>query len=138
MASEEDIYDELCAYTLAHRGPMFLHQHVVDAFAAQHANEQTKPIQLTFGLVGLYLHLERQFSGRQVQRAHTRLAQHPRTWPTFSLPTNRGAITAAEVLAEPAGPERDAAIDTWCAAVWEAYSDNRLVVMELLKHYAIA
>ncbi|MFL5578727.1 MAG: DUF5946 family protein [Gemmatimonadaceae bacterium] len=139
MASEEeDAYDELCCYSLAHRGPTFLHQHVVDAFAAQRANARTKPIKLTFALVGLYLHLERQFTGKQVQRAHMSLARRSRTWPTFALPTSRGSITAAQVLAAPAGPDRDRAIDAWCAAVWEAYGDSRQAVAELLKQHGIA
>ena len=46
--------------------PAFIHQHVMDAWAVQTADELTKPIQLTFALVGLYLHVEMAFSGRQV------------------------------------------------------------------------
>ena len=53
--TSEDAYHELCYYTLAHRDPSFIHQHVVDAFAAQHADEKTKPIKLTFALVGALL-----------------------------------------------------------------------------------
>ena len=30
-------YDELCAYTIANADPAFIHQHVVDAWAAQNA-----------------------------------------------------------------------------------------------------
>src|SRR5262247_2885212 len=73
--TSEDAYNELCYYTLAHRDPSFIHQHVVDAFAAQNADEQTKPIKLTFALVGLYLHVEKRFSGRKVQRVHMDLAR---------------------------------------------------------------
>jgi hypothetical protein len=32
MPSEQDAYDELRCYTLAHRDPSFIHQHVVDAY----------------------------------------------------------------------------------------------------------
>src|SRR5262249_34900967 len=70
MTVEERDYHELCYYTLAHGDPSFIHQHVVDAFAAQNSGEHDKPIRLTFALVGLYLHVERGLSGRQVQRAH--------------------------------------------------------------------
>jgi hypothetical protein len=59
-----DLYDQLSLYTLSHADPSFIHQHVVDAFAAQHADDRTKPITLTFALVGLYLHAERGFSGK--------------------------------------------------------------------------
>jgi hypothetical protein len=48
-------------YTMGRPG--FILQHVVDAFAVQSANTETKPIAVMFGLVGLYLHVERQFSG---------------------------------------------------------------------------
>jgi hypothetical protein len=101
MRSEEDAYDELCAYTIDHarRDPSFIHQHVVDAYAAQHANDQSKPIGVTFALVGLYLHVEKQFSGRRVQRVHMELARSKRRWPPFTLPHERGAMTAADVMA---------------------------------------
>ena len=51
--SERHAYDELQCYTLARGDLAFIHQHVVDAWAAQHADERTKPIGLTFALVGL-------------------------------------------------------------------------------------
>jgi hypothetical protein len=35
---EEDAYHELCAYTLQRGDAAFIHQHVVDAFAAQRAD----------------------------------------------------------------------------------------------------
>jgi hypothetical protein len=133
-----DAYNQLCYYTLADRDPSFLHQLVVDAFAAQTADEQTKPMKLTFALVGLYLHVEKQFSGRLVQRVHMGLAQRKRSWPTFALPSERGSLTAADVLAAPAGPERDQAIHAWCASVWEAFRECRHVVAELVRECQIA
>jgi hypothetical protein len=114
MKSEEDAFDELCCDTLAHKDPSFIHQHVVDAFAAQRADEQTKPINLTLALVGLYLRVEKHFNGRTVQLVHMNLAKQQRTWPVFHLPGEREAMTAAEVLATPVGDERDDAIDAWC------------------------
>jgi len=95
MASEQDVYDayhELCCYTLAHGDASFIHQHVVDAFAAQRADAQSKPIGVTMARVGLYLHVEKQFSGRQVQRAHMQLARQKRPWPAFALPVKRGSM----------------------------------------------
>jgi hypothetical protein len=49
---DQDAYDELQCYTLAHADPSFIHQHLVDAFTVQHADERTKPIALTFAPVG--------------------------------------------------------------------------------------
>ena len=137
MASELDAYHELCAYTLTHGDAEFIHQHVVDAFAAQRATPSSKPIGVTFALVGLYLHVEKQYSGRHVQRVHMQLARRKRTWPTFALPPNRGATTALDVMAAPAGPERDRAIHEWCVTVWEAFAANRQAVVDLLKQYDI-
>ena len=39
MSADEDAYNELCCYTLTHGDPAFIHQHVVDAFAVQTADE---------------------------------------------------------------------------------------------------
>jgi hypothetical protein len=130
--TEGEAYDELCAYTLSHGDPQFIHQHVVDAWAAQHADERTKPIGLAFALAGLYLLLEKNASGREIQRTHMRLARRKRDWPSFELPESRGAMTALDVMAAPAGPQRDAAIRAWCAAVWAPFSAQRAKVAALL------
>ena len=130
--SEFDAYNELCGYTLTRGNPTFIHQHVVDAFAAQTADAKTKPIKLAFALIGLYLHLEKGFSGREVQRAHQLLAAKKRSWPLFSLPSERGALTAKDVMATEPGPERDAAIHQWCLAVWNAFRGNHQMVKELV------
>jgi hypothetical protein len=131
-SGSEEAFNDLCGYTLTHTDPSFIHQHIVDAFAAQNADEQTKPIKLTFALIGLYLHVEKQFSGKEVQRAHQFLARRKRSWPHFHLRRKRGSVTAEDVIALPAGPERDRAIHDWCVSVWEAFSDSHQPVRELL------
>jgi hypothetical protein len=131
--NERDAYDALCAYTLTHGDPSFIHQHVVDAFAAQHADARTKPIGLAFALVGLYLCVEKNVAGREVQRTHMRLARRKRDWPTFELPRDRGAMTAIDVMAAPPGAARDQAIREWCASVWRPFSAQRATVEELLR-----
>jgi hypothetical protein len=131
-AAERATLDELSAYTLTHGDPSFIHQHVVDAFAAQHATPQSKPIGVAFGLIGLYLHLERGYTGRDVQRAHMRLARKRRQWPVFDPPAERGVLTAVDVMESPPGPERDRAIEAWCASVWEAWRDSHDRVAALL------
>jgi hypothetical protein len=130
-------FEELSFYTIQHGAPSFIHQHIVDAFAAQTADEHTKQIKLTFALVGLYLHVEKRFTGRQVQLAHMKLACEKEPWPALALPEERGAITAADVLAAPAGAERDKMIHQWCASVWEAYSGNRPIIADLLRRHKI-
>ena len=137
MSSEREAYDELYCYTIDRGDASFVLQHVVDAFSAQRANEQSKPIGVTFALVGLYLHVERQFTGRQVQLAHMQLARKKQQWPAFVLPVNRGSMTAIDVMAAPAGPQRDAAIHAWCASVWEAFAQNRQAAVDLLRQHGM-
>jgi hypothetical protein len=109
----------------------------VDAWTAQRADAGTKPIALTFALVGLYLHVERGLSGKEVQRIHMVLAGGGRSWPSFPLPVARGNITPIEVVASPAGAERDKAIDDWCASVWSAFSESHTAVVQLLLRHNI-
>jgi len=68
--TEHETYDLLCAYTVTHADPDFVHQHVVDTLAAQTATASTKPIALAMSLVGLYLAAEKGYSGRKVQHVH--------------------------------------------------------------------
>ena len=134
MRSADDTYYDLYLYTMTHGGSeAFILQHVVDAFAAQTATRDSKPIKLVFALVGLYLHVEHRFSGRHVQRVHMRLAEHKTQWPIVSLPSDRGAMTVDDVMAAEAGPERDAAIDAWCQSVWEAFHESRETIAGLLR-----
>lgn len=132
-----DAFHELCAWTLNLGDAAFVHQHVVDADMAQTATQHTKPIGLTFALVGLYLHLERGFSGREVQRVHMRLARKREDWPRFPLPPDRGRLSAVDVLAAPPGSDRVRAIDAWCESVWASYQATHDLVAGLLRERGI-
>lgn len=127
-----EAFDEVCGYTLSLGDHAFIHQHVVDAYAAQTADATTKPIQLTFALVGLHLMLDRNHTGKAVQRAHQFLAQRKGSWPTLILPAARGSITAHDVLAQPPGPTRDRAIHEWCASIWSDYRDSHATIIHYL------
>jgi hypothetical protein len=129
-------YDEVYFYTM--RRPEFILQHVVDAFAVQTASDAGKPIKVVFGLVGLYLHVEKQFTGHRVQKAHMVMGRRRRAWPHVELPEDRGSMTVIDVLAAAAGPERDRAIDDWCRSVWTAFGGNRQTIVALLREYQIA
>lgn len=138
MSSPDDLAAEPFAYTLERGDATFVHQHALDALAAQRADGGTTPMQLTFAVVGLYLYVERGYTGRQVQQVHAALARRrPSLWPRLELPDCRGAITIADVMAAPAGPTRDAAIGAWCAAVWAAYSASRDTVVEFLRVHGV-
>jgi hypothetical protein len=134
MTSDQDLYNELAFYTLAHRDPSFIHQHIVDAYAAQHADETSKPIHIVFALVGLYLHVEKNFTGKQVQRAHMQLARHRRQWTPPPMPKERGAVTIADVLATAPGHQRDAMIHRWCESAWEAWQESRNQIVDLVRN----
>jgi hypothetical protein len=131
MSLDQDLYHELSYYTLAHPSPAFLHQHLVDAYAAQYADRSSKPIGVVLALIGLYLSVEKGFTGRQVQRAHMQLGKRHRQWPQMELPVDRGAVTIADVLAATPGPARDAMIHEWCASVWKAWAGCRSQIVEL-------
>lgn len=128
-------YDKLAFYTLGKRDPEFIHQYIVDAFAAQNADEETKPITLTFALVGLYLHIEKNYSGREVQLAHMKMGKFKRDWPRFDIPINKGRITVFNVLESTEGEERDRLIQDWMRDVWDAYKENQEQVRNLIKEY---
>jgi hypothetical protein len=90
---------------------------------------------VTFALVGLYLHLEKGFNGREVQRAHMQLAQ-PRgrgparkNWPRFEVPKRPANLRVRDVISS---PDRVRAIDDWCRSVWEAWRPTVLQEIDSL------
>jgi hypothetical protein len=132
--SDQDLYDQLAFYTLELRDPEFIHQHIVDAYAVQHAGADTKPIAIVFGLIGLYLYVEKNFTGRQVQRAHMQLARQRRHWTVPPIPSKqRGTIGVADVLGAPAGPPRHVMIRRWCESVWQDWHASRPQITALAR-----
>jgi len=118
-----NLFHELTFYTLAHPDQVyFIHQHAVDAWTAQTATEQTKPIGVAFSLGGLCLFLEKGYTGRQVQQAHVKLSNNKSSIPELSLPGLRGDFNIETVLAAVPGPVRDEQIKAWCQSVWAAFA----------------
>jgi hypothetical protein len=116
----------------------FILQHVVDAHHAQGATATNPPsFGAIFSLAGLYLHVEQGVTGIQVQNAHRVMGKVKRSWPDIIWPAQRGNMTAADVLATPAGHARDEAIDEWCRQVWAAFSENRATVVSLLREFRL-
>ena len=135
MESTRAAYDEIYVYAM--QRPWFILQHVVDASAIQGATRDSKPIAVVFGLIGLYLRVEKQFSGRQVQLVHKKLAARKRAWPRIDLPEQRGEFTVFDVRRVPAGPQRDMAIDFWCRSVWASVANTRPSIISLLEDHGI-
>jgi len=132
MKNEQEMYNELVYYTLSLGDEEFIHQHIVDAFGAQIANKNTKPIGICFALAGLYLHLEKNYTGRQVQLAHMQMAKRRKNWPALEIPDFRGNITIADVLNTKPGEERKEMIHKWCISAWRAYQESHDIVAALI------
>jgi Family of unknown function (DUF5946) len=129
------LWHDLSLYTLSHSDPFFIHQFAVDAYAAQHAGAVSKNIGIAFALVGLCLLLENAYTGRQVQRAHMRLANRSKQWPSFDPPAHRGSVTVADVLRAAPGTERDKALIQWAISVWVAWEQAHQAVRTLIDKY---
>lgn len=127
------LYDELSLYTFTRGREEFIHQHAVDAYAAQHVGEDTKPIALAAALIGLYLFAERNYSGLRVQQVHMQLGNKMKEWPLFPAPKQRATLTVADVLRAPEGNERDEMIRRWARAVWEMWRERHEEVEALLR-----
>lgn len=135
MFKEDDLYNELAFYTLAHPDAAFIHQSVVDAYTAQNADDATKAMAVVFALIGLYLYLEKGYTGRMVQRAHMQLANRSKKWPSLPLPPERGEVRIEHVLAAEPGPVRDAMIRRWCDSVWQSWLPSRSAIVDIALKY---
>ena len=125
------LYSDLLCYTVAKQDAGFIHQHAVDAYAAQHSGGTTRNITVAFGLIGLYLTLEKGYSGKQVQKAHMQIARIRNDWPTMEPPAKPAGITVMDVLRAGTDAEKDAMIRQWMAAVWESWADRQEWVREM-------
>ena len=117
-------YSDLQCYSVAKQDPGFIHQHVVDTYAAQHAGGTTRNITVAFGLIGLYLALEKGYSGKQVQLAHMKIAKIRKDWPRLEPPAEPADLTVMDVLQAVTDAEKDEMIRRWMAAVWKSWADR--------------
>jgi hypothetical protein len=125
--SQDDAEQELYVYSMGRPG--FILQHVVDARGVQSAEANDKRIRVVFGLVGLYLKIEKNATGNYIQRVHMELGNRRITaWPNIVFPDKRGTITAIDVMRATPGQERDKAIDEWCLNVWSAFAVNHAAI----------
>ncbi len=130
--TDKEVYDQLSLYTLKNRDPQFIHQYIVDTYPAQHFQNYSKPITVYFSLVGLYLHFERGFTGKQIQEAHMQLSKLRKTWPRFDAPSMAGTMPISDVLQYPEGEERDHVITLWSKSVWDAWHEQYVAIASLV------
>ncbi len=127
--------NELTYYTLAHGDPRFIHQHAVDAYGAQHLRVGKSTIGGAFTLAGLYLVVEKGFTGRRVQLMHITMGKRSKEWPRFMPPANLGPITVADVVAVDPGAARDERLLDWCRSVWTAWGDDQERVRAMVEPF---
>ena len=118
------VYSDLQCYTVAKQDPGFIHQHVVDTYAAQHAGGSTRTITVAFGLIGLYLAMEKGYTGKRVQLAHMRIAKFRKVWPRLEPPRQPAILTVMDVLHVGTDEEKDVMIRKWMTAVWGSWADR--------------
>jgi hypothetical protein len=124
-------YYELSCWTLTRQDSRFIHQHAVDAYEAQHAGGTTLPITAVFGLIGLYLSLEKGYTGRQVQLAHMKIASRRKEWPWLEAPARRAERTVMDVLGAETDEEKEKMLMEWAASVWSIWQDRHPLVREI-------
>ncbi len=127
-ACRELVY-KVSYYSLSLQDEYFIHQLVVDAYAAQHTKSSNRPITIFFPLVGLYLVNERGFSGKQVQNVHVTFAKKWREWPLFEAPRGKASLTVSDVLHAPLY-KRPEMIKKWVAAVWDIWKPQHEKIKE--------
>jgi hypothetical protein len=122
---------ELLHPTLAGR----CHQLTVDAYGAQHAGPPTGYVYVSYSLVGLYLALERGWSGTDIRALHQRMGHPDPSWPLFQRPLLTAGVTIADVAeagARVGSVEGHAAsVERWAKSVWSSWADQRAVVIGL-------
>jgi hypothetical protein len=129
------LFDELSAFTLSLRDKDFIHQLVVDAYAAQHSGPDMKPIATAFALIGLYLTFERGYTGREVQLAHMGLGKTRRERPRFNPPAAKGALTVLDVVRGISEENYKERLNAWGKSVWLLWLPQHESVSKLVEMY---
>lgn len=125
------LYYEITYYTLSKNDAGFIHQYVVDSYAAQHSGPMTRTITTAFALIGLFLAVERGYTGKMVQEAHMKIAKVRREWPRLDPPVQPAKLTVVDVLRADTNEEKDCMIRKWSLSVWESWSDHHEWVREI-------
>jgi hypothetical protein len=124
------LFYEITNYTLSKNDPGFIHQLVVDAYAAQHTGERTRTITTVFALVGLYLATEKGYTGKQVQQAHIKIARVRKDWPRLEPPAYPSKITVMDVLMADTDEKKVGMIKMWSESVWESWEHQHVWIRE--------
>jgi hypothetical protein len=125
------MFHDLTCWTLVQQDGRFIHQHAVDAYEAQHAGGRTRSITVVFGLIGLYLALEKGYTGRQVQLAHMKIGRTKWDWPPLEFPLHPAELTVMDVLAQETDQEKEEMLMRWVSSVWMSWEPRHRFVREI-------
>lgn len=89
-----------------------------------------RPITAVFALIGLYLAVERGYTGREVQLAHMKIARRRRDWPRLEPPEGRGDLTVMDILLAATDAEKEEALMRPTASVRQTREDRHRWVRE--------
>jgi hypothetical protein len=122
------VYRDLVGFEMSHLAALGrLHQLCVDAYGAQHPGDGSG-IRVPYSLVGLHLALDRGAPGLTVRAVHQRMGRPDDSWPRFVPPSDRGRITALDVVG--VGSRVDSVdghtegVHAWARSVWKAWRDS--------------
>ena len=124
-----EAYYDLTCWTLVRQDAGFVHQHAVDAYAAQHVGERMRPITAVFALIGLYLAVERGYTGREVQLVHMKIGRR-RDWPRLEPPKDRGELTVMDILLAATDAKKEEMLMRPTASVRQTREDRHRWVRE--------
>lgn len=128
------LYGEVSGYEAAHVAVLGrLHQLMVDAYAAQHAGEPAPPISVAFGLIGLRLTLDEDWSGDHVRDAHRYLAGSFREWPAFDRPSRPATLTVFDIAMAGSPAAHAELVQRWAAEVWSSWQAAHGEVLALIE-----
>lgn len=128
------LYHELSANFIMSPDVTFRTQHAVDAYGAQHSGNRVKNIRTAFSLIGLYLAVEREYTGRQVQHAHMELAKGNIKWSSFILPIGPYSLSVADVL-NVDEVKRNEMLMEWSKDVWDTWENYHEWTRNICKSY---
>lgn len=91
-------------------------------------------------LIGLYLAVERGFTGRQVQNAHMKLAKKAgkgAEWPRLEPPERTWKITVSDVMNAEAENSRKEMIKKWAETVWKSWGHQHDRIRTLCEEWIL-
>ncbi len=102
---------------------------IVDSYGAQHAGGPAKKMGVVFAVTGLYLYLEKGYTGKDVRQAHADMAQHKGyNWPALLSPDPKYRMTISDVIT---ATDKDKAIHEWAVSTWAAWQKDRALIITI-------